>query len=194
MDALYHHSNVSRNRSSRFPARLGAKRHPGWPGARPSGAVLETLLKKIQDFCLAARALVEKETQAWVMEFQTNLSQLEKEAKAAMDSAQAAVLTAQEESKKTADSTRPGAIDLTVKNVLDTDHGYNVSVDGELRKGAVTGKTCAIMSVAPGLHELTVTAAMSGAPGHASQIVDVAAGTPVKVSITLAKAKIVAAG
>jgi hypothetical protein len=171
-----------------------ARTTSGLAGARPSGAVLETLLQKIQDFCLAARALVEKETQAWVTEFQTNLSQLEKEARAAMDSARAAVQTAQKESKETADSTRPGAIDLTVENVLDTDNGYDVSVDGELRKSAVTGKTCAVMGVAPGLHDLTVTAAISGAPGHASQIVNVAAGTAVKVSITLAKAKIAPEG
>jgi hypothetical protein len=159
-------------------------------GAVPSGATLETLLQKIQDFCIAARTLVEKETQAWVMEFQTNLSQLEKEAKAAMDSARAAVETAQKESKAAADSTRPGAIDLTVENVLDTDHGYDVSVDGELRKSAVTGKTCAIMNVAPGLHELAVTALMSGLPAHASRIVTVAAGTAEKVRIALDQAKV----
>ncbi len=170
-----------------------ARATAGLAGATPSGAVLETLLQKIQDFCVAARTLVEKETQAWVMEFQTNLSQLEKEAKAAMDNARAAVETAQKESKAAADSTRPGAIDLAVENVLDTDLGYDVSVDGELRKSGVTGKTCAIMSVAPGLHELAVTAAMSGAPAHTSQIVNVAAGTAVNVSITLTKAKVVGA-
>ena len=80
-------------------------------GATPSGAVLEALLQKIQDFCVAARTLVERETQAWVMEFQTNLSQLEKEARAAMDSARTAVETAQKESKSAADSTA-GRIDL----------------------------------------------------------------------------------
>ena len=87
---------------------------------------------------MAARTLVEKETQAWVMEFQTNLSQLEKEAKAAIDSARAAVETAQKETRTTADSTRPGAIDLTVENVLDTDKGYDVAIDGEARKSGVT--------------------------------------------------------
>src|SRR5437899_10858426 len=106
-----------------------ARTTSGLAGAMPSGAALETLLQKIQDFCVAARTLVEKETQAWVMEFQTNLSQLEKEAKAAMDSARSAVETAQRESKGAADSTRPGAIDLTVENVLDTDHGYDASDD-----------------------------------------------------------------
>jgi hypothetical protein len=166
-----------------------AKTTSGMGGAAPSGAVLEVLIQKIQDFCVAARTLVEKETQAWVMEFQTNLSQLEKEAKAAMDSARAAVESAQKESKTGADSTRPGAIDLTVENVLDTDHGYSVAVDDETRKSGVTSKTCAIMNVAPGLHELAVTATLSGAPAHDSQTVTVPAGASVKVVITLAKAK-----
>jgi hypothetical protein len=85
-----------------------AKTTSGLAGATPSGAVLEILLQKIQDFCVAARTLVEKETQAWVMEFQTNLSQLEKEAKAAMDSARAAVVTAQKEAKTSADSIYTG--------------------------------------------------------------------------------------
>jgi hypothetical protein len=170
-----------------------AKTTAGLAGATPSGAVLETLLQKIQDFCVAARTLVEKETQAWVTEFQTNLSQLEKEAKAAMDSARAAVETAQKEVKAASDSTRPGAVDLTVENVLDTDRGYSVCVDGQPRKSDVTSRTCAIMDVVPGLHELAVTAILSGIPAHDSRTVSVEAGTSVKVSVTLAKAKAVAA-
>jgi len=166
-----------------------ARTTSGLAGASPSGTVLESLLEKIQGFCVAARTLVEKETQAWVMEFQTNLSQLEKEAKAAVDSARAAMETAQKETRTTADSTRPGAIDLTVENVLDTDKGYDVAIDGEARKSSVTGRSCAIMNVGPGLHELAVTGVMAGAPAHASQIVTVSAGTAVKVSIALSKAK-----
>ena len=100
---------------------------------------------------------------------------------------------AAKEAKGAVDSTRPGAIELTVENVLDTDSGYDVLVDSELRKSAVTGKTCALMGVAPGLHELAVTSAMSGAPAHASQIVNVTAGAWMKVSITLAKAKVIGA-
>jgi hypothetical protein len=168
-----------------------ARMTSGLAGASPSGAALETLLQKIQDFCVVGRTLIEKETQAWVIEFQTNLSQLEKDAKAAMDSARAAVETAQKESRAASDSTRPGAIDLTVENVLDTDLGYDVFINGELRKSAVTGKTCAIMNVVPGLLELSVIAVVSGSPAHASQIVNVAAGVAMKVSITLAKAKII---
>jgi hypothetical protein len=169
-----------------------AKTTSGLAGTTPSGGVLETLLQKIQDFCVAARTLVEKETQAWVMEFQTNLSQLEKEAKAAIESARATGETAQKEARAAVDSTRPGAVDLTVENVLDTDGGYSVSIDGESRKAGVTSRTCAIMSVAPGLHELAVTATIAGAPAHDSQSVSVTAGAAVKVSVTLAKAKAVA--
>jgi hypothetical protein len=171
-----------------------ARSTSGLAGAMPTGAVLEGLLQKIQDFCVMARTLVEKETQAWVMEFQTNLSQLEKEAKAAMDTARTQVEAAQKEVKAAADSTRPGAVDLNVENVLETDQGYDVSVDGETRKSAVTSQSCAVMNVTPGMHELAVTAAMAGSPAHASQIVTVPAGAAVKVNIALTKVKVVAKG
>ncbi len=166
-----------------------ARTTSGLAGAVPNEAALETLLQKIQDFCLGARTLVENETQAWVMEFQSNLSQLEKQAKAALDTARSQADAAQKEYRATADSTRPGAIDLTVENILDTDQGYDVFIDGEQRKSAVTGRTCAIMNVAPGLHEIGVKATLSGAPVHESQSVSVAAATPTKVSMTLSKAK-----
>jgi len=166
-----------------------ARTTSGLAGAVPNEAALETLLQKIQDFCIGARTMVEKETQAWAMEFQTNLSQLEKQASAALDTARSHAEAAQKESKASADSTRPGAIDLTVENVLDTDQGYDVFIDGEQRKSAVTGRTCAIMNVSPGLHEIAVKATLSGAPVHESQSVSVAAATPTKVSMTLSKAK-----
>ena len=106
-----------------------------------------------------------------------------------MDNARTAVEQAQKDAKAGADSTRPGAIDLTVTNVLDTDHGYDVLVDGESRKTAVTSQTCAVMNVAPGLHELAVTAVLSGGPAHVSQSVTVTPGTATKLSVTLTKAK-----
>jgi hypothetical protein len=166
-----------------------ARMTSGLAGEIPSAAVLEGLLQKIFDLSAGARALVEKETQGWVTEFQVNLSQLEKDAKAAVDSARAAVEMAHKESKAVADSTRPGAIDLVVENVLDSDHGYSVSIDGKTRKTEVTSKTCAIMEVVPGLHELSVDATLSGEPAHHSQSVTVVAAAAVTVTIRLAKSK-----
>jgi hypothetical protein len=109
-----------------------------------------------------------------------------------MDSAKAAVDAAQKESKAGADSMRPGSIDLVVANVLETDRGYDVFIDDESRKSAVTSQTCTIMKVAPGLHELALTATLSGAPAHHSESVTVTAGAAAKVSVTLAKTKAVA--
>lgn len=166
-----------------------ARTTSGLAGSVPSGAVLEALLQKIQDFCITSRTLVEKETQTWVMEFQTNLSQLEKDAKAAMDSARAAVESAQKDLRAATDTTRPGAIELTVENGTGTDRGYDVAIDGETRKSGVTGKTCAIMNVLPGLHEISVIATISSAPAHASLIVNVSAAAATKTSTTLTEAK-----
>ena len=155
-------------------------------GVTPSGAVLEKLLQKIEDFCIAARTLVEKETQAWVMEFQTNLSQLEKEARAAVDSARTA---AEQESRATADSTRAGAINLSVENLPDLDHGYDVLIDGETKESSVTSKTWTIMDVPPGLRRLEVTSELSGKTAHASQGVKVEPASVVAVSVTLTPLK-----
>jgi SMODS and SLOG-associating 2TM effector domain 2 len=50
---------------------------------------LETLIQTCAAFCLAIKSQVEQETKAWVVEFQTNLSQLEKDLQAKADEAKA---------------------------------------------------------------------------------------------------------
>lgn len=158
-------------------------------GQVPSGAALETLIERIAEFSVSVRTLVEKETQAWVAEFQTNLSQLEKEAKAAVEAARAQAESAQREAKERASAVKPGAIDLTVENVLQTETGYDVAVDGETVKRKVTSRNCGVMGLDPGLREIAVTASISGGPAHASQIVTVAGGAAIKVTLTLSGSK-----
>ena len=152
-------------------------------GVAPSGENLEALLKKIQDFCVAARALVEKETQAWVTEFQSNLSELEKDAKAAIEKAKSSVNNAETDAK------RPGAIALTVENFADLEGGYDVCINDKSRLTAVTTRTTNIMDVPPGLHDLVVKGTITGAPAHASAIVTVEPAGKVDVSVTLVKVK-----
>jgi hypothetical protein len=48
-------------------------------GIAPSAEQLETLIQTCAAFSLAIKSQVEQETKAWVVEFQTNLSQLEKD-------------------------------------------------------------------------------------------------------------------
>jgi len=162
-------------------------------GQCPSGQTLENLIDKITQFSATVRTLVEKETQAWVSEFQSNLSQLEKDTKAAVEAARAQAETVQKENQTRQEATRPGAIDLTVSNVLDTDAGYDVLLDGKPAKTGVKDKSCGILHVAPGLHDLSVKGTLAGATAHASQVITVPPGAALKVELALARAKSAAA-
>jgi len=155
----------------------------------PSGAELEILIKKISDFILTVRTLVENETKQWVSEFQTNLSDLEKETKTALEAARSSAKTDEKEVESLRDALRPGAIELTVENVTDTDAGYTAELDGKIAKSDVTTKVCGIRGVAPGLHEIEVKASMGGAVARALQVISVSANEIVKVSLVLAKVK-----
>ncbi len=58
-------------------------------GASPTPEQLELLIQTSETFSLAIKSQVEQETKAWVVEFQTNLSQLEKDLQAKADEAKA---------------------------------------------------------------------------------------------------------
>ena len=58
-------------------------------GAAPTPEELERLIQTCAAFSLAIKSQVEQETKAWVVEFQTNLSQLEKDLQAKADEAKA---------------------------------------------------------------------------------------------------------
>lgn len=57
-------------------------------GKEPEKEQLQAILQSLQKFNLAIREAVEQETGAWITEFQTNLSQLDKETRALFESAQ----------------------------------------------------------------------------------------------------------
>src|SRR5262249_8901931 len=58
-------------------------------GAQPGPEQLDTLIQTCAAFTLAIKNQVEQETKAWVVEFQSNLSQLEKDLQAKADEAKA---------------------------------------------------------------------------------------------------------
>jgi hypothetical protein len=58
-------------------------------GVPPAPEQLETLIQTCTAFSLAIKSQVEQETKAWVVEFQNNLSQLEKELQTKVDEAKA---------------------------------------------------------------------------------------------------------
>jgi hypothetical protein len=162
-------------------------------GQTPSGRALEILIQRIYDFSVTVRTLVEKETQAWIAEFQSNFSQLEKETKEAITAARTQVESLEQEAQERHIPIASGAIELTVENVLETDAGYSVALDGDIKAEKVATKTFALMKIGPGLHEVSAKATLTGAPAHASQVIAVEADKAAKVSLTLSKAKAVTA-
>jgi hypothetical protein len=58
-----------------------------WKGNEPSAEEARKLLEVIQKFSLTIREVIEQETGAWILEFQTNLAQLDKETKALFEGA-----------------------------------------------------------------------------------------------------------
>lgn len=62
-------------------------------------------------------------------------------------------------------------------------------VDNEVRREKVASNTCGVMGIAPGLHELSITAVIQGVPASVSQVVTITAAQAAKVNLTLVKIK-----
>lgn len=173
-------------------------------GRPPSGQELLAMINRITEYIVTVRTLVENETKAWVAEFQADLAEMQKATAAATETARAQVQAAQQKvdadqqaAQQKADALRqaslPGGIDLTVTNAGDTEDGYEVLIDGTSQKSGVTGATCGILGIAPGLHDLSVRAKINGKPADSSQLVTVPAGAAVKAQLTLQQQKAAAA-
>lgn len=128
--------------------------------SRPkAGAVPEDaqgrLLELAKRSLIKAKELTERETEAWITEFKTNLAQLEKDLRSQVEAA------------------RPGAIDVRVKDGDKARHGFELRLD-QLVVEHVTGSTASIANVTPGLHKVSVCANVDGITYLASQMVNVA--------------------
>jgi hypothetical protein len=123
----------------------------------PTADQTQLMIQRFKEFLLLINGLVEEETQTWIAEFKTNITELEKSAKAQ------------------AETTRPGAIEVTVTNGMETDDGFMVVLDGmEIRR--VRGTKYHIGYVYPGSHRITVTGKIKNESMEASELVNVAAG------------------
>lgn len=132
----------------------------------PTTDQVQLMIQRVKEFLLTVNTQVEQETQAWVSEFKTNLAEIEKTAKAQ------------------GESTRPGAIDITLTNGMDTDDGFTVTLDGmEIKK--IRGTKYQIGYVAPGPHKIAVTGVVKGELLDASELVNVAPGEIAKATLAL---------
>ena len=132
----------------------------------PTTDQVQLMIQRIKEFLVAINTNVEQETQTWVSEFKTNLAEIEKTAAAQRESA------------------RPGAIDITVTNGMDTDDGFTVVLDGmEVKR--VRGTKYQIGYVPPGPHKIAVSGTIKGEPLDASELANVAPGEITNVTLAL---------
>lgn len=131
---------------------------------KPTTDQVQLMIQRLKEFLITVDTDVDQETQAWVSEFKTNLSEVEKSAKAQ------------------ADTNRPGAIDITLTNGMKTEDGFTVSIDGmEVKR--VHGTQYQIGYVPPGPHKITVSGVIGGQPVDASSLVNVAPGAIAGVTL-----------
>ena len=135
-------------------------------GESPTLEQTQLMIQRIKDFTLIVDSQVEQETSAWISEFQTSLSEIERTVK-----------TQQE-------ATKPGAIDVTVTNGRETENGFTVTLDGMI-VATVRGTRHQILYVPPGQHKILVSGVIKGEELDANEFVDVPAGAIAKVTLAL---------
>jgi hypothetical protein len=135
-------------------------------GSAEQSDVVERMIQRARAVILEVKDQSEKETQAWVLEFQTNLAQLEKELKSQMEAG------------------KPGGIDVQVSDGNKADGAVEVELDGMLAD-RFTGTAGSIGYVAPGLHRVTARAHKAGRDYTASAMVNVGGGQICAVTLTL---------
>jgi len=130
----------------------------------PTPDQVQLMIQRLKEFLLVTNNHVEKETQAWISEFKTNIAEIEKTSKTQVEASQ------------------PGAIEITVTNGMETEDGFTVALDGmEIRK--VRGTKYQIGYVPPGPHKIAITGIIKKEPLDASELVNVAPGEIAKATL-----------
>ena len=132
----------------------------------PSAEQIQVMLQKLKDFVDFVHAQIQQETEAWVLEFQASLSDLMTSVKAQSD------------------ATKPGSLQVTVKNAEQFD-SVSVNLD-QLTEMPVQGGQCFFPSVATGSHAVSARATKAGIdPVVVSDVVKVSAGSSATLVLTL---------
>jgi len=128
--------------------------------------LIERMIQRARAFIVDVKEASERETQTWIVEFQSSLAQLEKEL------------------KSQSESTRAGGIDVEVTDGGKSDTPVEVLLDGMLAD-RFTGTAGSIGFVAPGVHRVTVKAQKGGRDYLASALASVGGGEIRKLQFTL---------
>lgn len=132
----------------------------------PTADQVQAMIQRLKEFLAAVDAQVDQETQAWVSEFRTSLADIEKSAKTQSEGA------------------RPGAINITVTNGMETEDGFALSLDG-MEITRVRGTKYQIGYVPPGPHKIEVAGTIKGEQLDASELVNVDPGAVTNATLAL---------
>jgi hypothetical protein len=134
---------------------------------QPSKDNAVALLQRLKDFSLQIETLVKQETDAWVAEFQTNLSELD------------TMVKTEKEAR------RPGRIKVTVTNARDFER-VAISLDG-VRVKELVGVTDGVLDYVPqGSREVVALGQKAGSPDRKdSKVVEVEPNTLTSTELTL---------
>ena len=135
-------------------------------GQNPTPEQAQAMIQRLRSFMVVVNGQTQKETEAWVMEFQANLADLEKAAKA----------RAQEQ--------KPGRVEVTASNAQTLEPGVTASLDG-METRAVEGTSCVFGSVAPGPHIVLVKGMKGAKMFQVSEIIRVQPDSVASVSLAL---------
>ncbi|MBZ5511960.1 MAG: SLATT domain-containing protein [Acidobacteriia bacterium] len=135
-------------------------------GASPTPAQIDEFLQMAKDFSSRVMKMVSQETQQWVVEFQSNLADLEKTTNAQLQ------------------ASRPGSLVVNVDNPGNSEQPLSINVDGT-DYGTMTGPTWSIRQIAPGPHTVVVTGKKSGKELQQSGVVVVSPAAIAKLELHL---------
>ncbi len=136
------------------------------PHTAEQAEVIERMILRARSVILEVKEHSEKETQAWILEFQTNLSQFEKDLKSQME------------------ASKPGGIDVEIVDGHKADSQIELALDGMIAD-RFTGTAGSIGFVAPGLHRVTAKGRKGERDYSASSLVNIGPGQICAVKLTL---------
>ncbi len=126
----------------------------------------QALLQKMRDFTSQVETLVKQETDAWVLEFQNNLSQLEKVLKTEVD------------------NRKPGSIKVTVSNALEYG-SVSIRLKGVQHKELIGTTQALLDSIPPGVYEVEAVGSKGNKTGKDSKVVEVQPNAIATADLTL---------
>lgn len=132
----------------------------------PSVTEREAMLRRVQSFLLAIMSEVESETAAWAVEYRNSIAELDKSARQQLE------------------ASKPGVINLTVKNANAFAGGVTVVLDGVPRQ-TITASDCQLAPVFPGDHLVEVRAKINGKDVSCGAAMRIEPGQAVPLSLSL---------